>query len=154
MVRIFPIGLHSEVWHASPCILKHQTTQPTPFLTVLTHSLLFSNMVQLLCSLKWPLYLCSHCPLCLEGTPTSISDKNLSVFPRSSKSQWHRTLLDLLMFSWSLLPLNSKAEDLSTWSESPLKFHAKFEGRYIRAFSNERVPWLSADSEYTIQKKV
>ena len=41
-------------------------------------------------------------------------------------------MLCLCLFSglWKLL----KVEDLNRWSESPLKFHAKFEGMCIRAF--------------------
>ena len=39
-----------------------------------------------------------------------------------------------------------KAEDLSRWSESPLKFHAQFEGTCIRAFSEESL-WLSSETQ-------
>lgn len=104
-------------------------------------------MIQLLCCPNWPhtlwhLYFCSHCSLCLEGIPTSVSDKNLSVLPNLSASD-REPFLIYSKFLWSPLPFNSKAlclcllsglwkllkvEDLSRWSDSPLKFHAKFEG--------------------------
>lgn len=99
----------------------------------------------------WSLYLCPHCSLCIESIPTSISNKNLSLLP----DHWNandRIFLDLLIFLGSPLPLYPrllcllsglrtilKAEDLSRWSESPLKFHAQFEGMCIRVFSEERV---------------
>lgn len=144
------------MWHTGPCIVERHTTQPTPSLITLTHSL-FSNMVQSLCFLKWPhtfwhLYFCSHCSLCLEGTLTSISHKNLSVLPNLSASDidpfliysnsydrlflWTPKLL-LMSFKWLWKIL--KVEDLSRWSESPLKFHAKFEGMCTRAFFEERL---------------
>lgn len=91
MVRIYPMGpklgslahkpLHSGASHHS----ANSTSQ------YLIRSLLFNSMIQLLCCLNgphtcWHLYFCSHCSLCLEGIPTSVSDKNLSVLPNLSAS--------------------------------------------------------------------
>ena len=47
MVRSYPKGSElwsPEVWHTSPCIMKHQTTQPTPPAIILSYSLFFSIM--------------------------------------------------------------------------------------------------------------
>lgn len=127
-------------------------------------------MIQLLCCPNWPhtlwhLYFCSHCSLCLEGIPTSVSDKNLSVLPNLSASD-REPFLIYSKFLWSPLPFNSKAlclcllsglwkllkvEDLSRWSDSPLKFHAKFEGMCIRAFFWGKIPSLSTVAQRTPQ---
>lgn len=101
----------------------------------------------------------------LRRLPTSVSDKNLSVLPNLSASD-REPFLIYSKFLWSPLPFNSKAlclcllsglwkilkvEDLSRWSESPLKFHAKFEGMCIRAFFWGKTPRLSTVAQRTPQ---
>lgn len=151
--------------------MEHQTTQPVPSLISLTHSLLFNNIVQFLCSLKWPTLsnfcTCSHCFLCLKCTPTSISDKNLSILPDHLHANDTEPFLSYsssceLFYLWTpkalwlclLSGLQKKylqTRDLSRLSVSPLKFHGKFEDVHVRAFSQKTVHGLSSETQRAIR---